>query len=150
MKKQQSGFTLIELIMVIVVLGILAAFAIPKFANLGGDARLAVMQGALASVKSAAAIVHSSALAKNDPALAEVELSDGTEVELVNLYPAATAAGIFAAAGLAEPDFKAVDGTDVVTIQSGAKATCSFTYTLADADKAPKIDATNLTEANCN
>ena len=44
MKKQQ-GFTLIELIMVIVILGILAAFAIPKFANLGADASHSTIHG---------------------------------------------------------------------------------------------------------
>jgi MSHA pilin protein MshA len=53
-RSAQAGFTLIELIVVIVILGILAATALPKFADLGGDARLAKMQAAVGAVRSAA------------------------------------------------------------------------------------------------
>lgn len=59
MKQVQRGFTLIELVMVIVILGVLAAVAIPKFVDLKGDAQLAATQGVAGALSSAAAINYS-------------------------------------------------------------------------------------------
>jgi MSHA pilin protein MshA len=54
--KKQAGFTLIELVMVIVILGILAAVALPKFVNLSGDAKQAAINGYAGALTSASAI----------------------------------------------------------------------------------------------
>ena len=59
MKQVQQGFTLIELVMVIVILGVLAAVALPRFVNLSGDAALAAANGTAGAISSASAINYS-------------------------------------------------------------------------------------------
>lgn len=60
--RKSNGFTLIELIVVIVILGILAVTAAPKFIDLQGDARAAVVNGLKGSLKSAVSMAHAKAL----------------------------------------------------------------------------------------
>ncbi len=81
---RQTGFTLIELIMVIVILGILSAFALPKFADLSGSAQSASINAALGGVKSASAIAHATDLAGGGSNSIELE---GVTYTLVNSYP---------------------------------------------------------------
>ena len=78
MKKMQSGFTLIELIMVIVILGVLAATAAPRFLDLQSDARAAAVDGLAGGLKSAGSITYAACLL--DAACDQTAATDSTSV----------------------------------------------------------------------
>ncbi len=125
MNKKQAGFTLIELVMVIVILGILSAFALPRFADLGGQARQAVFDGANGASRSAIAIVHAQALAEGKTAASgETVTLEGQTVNLAYGYP--TAADLDVAAAFDGITYAVASGVGTITV--GA---CTSTYTEA-------------------
>ena len=138
MDLKARGFTLIELVVVITILGILAAFAIPKFVALDQQARFATITGLGGSVKSAAALARSLGMATGNPAT--VPMEGAPAVAMLNNYPDATAAGIQAAvnSSLSDFSFAAATGTAVWTKLNGP-TTCTVSYTAAAAGAAPVV-----------
>lgn len=156
-RQKQHGFTLIELVIVIVILGILSAFALPRFADLGSDARAAALEGAIGSVKSAASIAHSACLASSNcdqTASGETVSLEGTAVDMEGGYPAAATGGIDLAAQIGNdfifgtPSGSAPSRTVQISADDGsgsAQASCNFTYAESDGS----VDPANVTTSGC-
>ncbi len=144
--RKQSGFTLIELVIVIIILGILAATAVPKFVDLQGDARQSAMKGVKGALEGAATLTYSRAAIDGKEKLTG-QTVNGVSTEYG--YPAATKAALEVAAGLADTDWEIIDGTDEAVIiangapddseTSGHAAECRVVYEEATSIARPTI-----------
>jgi MSHA pilin protein MshA len=129
---KQAGFTLVELIVVIVVLGILAATALPKFVNVSQDARRASVEGITGALRSSVSLVQAKYYAAGNTTATTVTMQDGSTVAVAagTGIPAGTAAGIGAA--LQSLDGFTPDYTTATAVTfrptNGGSATCQVTY----------------------
>lgn len=157
MRRNNGGFTLIELIVVIVILGILAVTAAPKFIDLQSDARLATLNGMKAAINSAVSLAYGKSLVTGQEKLKDGSITiNGSPVAVCYGYPCAAATKIQKVLDIG--DFKACtagvagdwcfeDGADSASsikifvangYSSGSK--CYVEYTQPDASgKAPTV-----------
>ena len=146
-RKKQTGFTIIELVIVIVILGILAAIALPKYVDLQIDARKAKLNGAAGAMSSAIAMSHAKFLVDG----LSPQTSEGVTVTLANGYPNATS--LAPAAGLngtGNADYTVTPAAPKLTVSPSGVATianCQVVYTEAAAGGAPTL---LVTSTNCS
>jgi MSHA pilin protein MshA len=148
-KSTQRGFTLIELVVVIIILGILAAFALPRFMGLETQARIASVRGVEGSVRSATAMAHSVWLASGSPATIPVE---GATITMTNGYPRQADLGLLLTPSAlggnpGQYTLNAGNATTPATLRLNGSTTptsCAVQYTTATATTVPPVISSAL------
>lgn len=155
-KEKERGFTLIELITVIIILALLAVFAIPRYITMLSEGRKSTILGVEAALQSSVALVKARAKLEGDSGAGSVTVENGlggtaSVTTTSQLIPVGTSAGIGAAIDLRDTQAKVTvtyttpAGSQVATYAAaGASGTCEAVYTETTATGVVSI-ATTLT-----